>query len=466
MTTTAIHPSSTRDSRSVLDRAVAARSARRRAEVAELTAALDWAHAHPAASAGEAASWTESPTALWGERTISLAGASAPLVAEFAPVEYAGAVGISHEAANALIGDALDLAHRLPRLWALVHELRVPASLARLAAQESRDLDIDAAAHADRLLAWQPTRLNPHRIGVLVHEARLYADPDRAHADHDSALASRRVDVQHDAGAPGTSQVHMTLDTADAEALDDTVSAMAATLGALGDPEDLDVRRARSVGILADPQQALDLLAGVDRDTGVLDEEETGAHAEDAAFTPPSPFRRPTAPDNRSRTTLVLHVTAADLLDPLRPGQGGVATSRLGPLLLERLARWLIGAQVTVRPVLDASLITPIDQHDPPSAMAEAVRLRDETCVFPHCNRPSTSCDLDHLEPYVPPDEGGPPGQTSLDNLAPLCRRHHRAKTHADFGYRRLKDGTYRWTLPGGAIVQTDPPHRRPQPPR
>ncbi|QIK76231.1 HNH endonuclease signature motif containing protein [Nocardioides piscis] len=465
MTSTATHPSSTRNSRSVLDRAVAARSARRRAEAAELTAALDWAHAHPAVSTGHAASWTGSPTALWGERTISLAGVGAPLVAEFAPVEYAGAVGISHEAANALIGDALDLAHRLPRLWALVHELRVPASLARLAAQESRDLDVDAAAHADRLLAWQPTRLNPHRIGVLVQEARLYADPDRAHADHDSALASRRVDVQHDAGAPSTSQVHMTLDTADAEAFDDTVSAMAATLGALGDPQDLDVRRARSVGILADPQRALDLLAVVDRETGALDDGETSPAAEDAGFTPSSPYRR--APAHASGSpSLVLHVTASDLLDPLRPGQGGVATSRLGPVLLERLARWLVGAHVTVRPVLDASLIAPVDRHDPPSAMAEAARLRDETCVFPHCNRPSIACDLDHIEPYVPPDEGGPPGQTSLEALAPLCRRHHRAKTHADFSYRRLRDGSYRWTLPGGFIVQTDPPHRRPQPPR
>ena len=118
--------------------------------------------------------------------------------------------------------------------------------------------------HADRLLAWQPRRLNPHRIGTLVHEARLYADPDRAIADHDRALATRRVEVHHEEGAPGTSAVFMTLDTADAVAFDHTVSTMAATMRSLGHEGELGVRRAHAVGVLADPQAALDLLAAAD----------------------------------------------------------------------------------------------------------------------------------------------------------------------------------------------------------
>jgi hypothetical protein len=65
-----------------------------------------------------------------------------------------------------LLGDVLDLAHRLPRLWALVRSLAVPVRLGREAARASRDLDLVAAGHADRLLVWQPRRLNPHRMGV------------------------------------------------------------------------------------------------------------------------------------------------------------------------------------------------------------------------------------------------------------------------------------------------------------
>jgi hypothetical protein len=91
------------------------------------------------------------------------------------------------------------------------------------------------------------------------------------------------------------------------------------------------------------------------------------------------------------------------------------------------------------------------------------VRWRDRTCVYPGCNRPAEACDLDHIEEYVPLDEGGPPGQTGPGNLAPLCRRHHRAKTFGAFTYRRLPDGSYEWTLPTGTVITTDPPTARPR---
>jgi hypothetical protein len=82
--------------------------------------------------------------------------------------------------------------------------------------------------------------------------------------------------------------------------------------------------------------------------------------------------------------------------------------------------------------------------------MADLVRLRDPVCVFPGCRRTSRACDLDHIDLYTPLDHGGPPGQTHPDNLAPLCRHHHRAKTHSRWHYRHLPDGSYRWTSPTG----------------
>ena len=357
MTTTATERR-TRDPRAVLGRAVDAMAARRRAEVAVLEAALEWAHQHLAAEDASGASWSP-PGVLWGERAVPLAGPGAPRVREFAPAELAAALDITHEAALALIGDALDLAHRLPRLWGLVRDLKVPVHLGRWAAQESRDLDPVAADHADRLLVWQPRRLNPHRVGVLVHEARLYADPDRAVADHDAALGTRRVDVHHELGAPGTSQVFMTLDTGDAVGFDRTVSTMAATMGALGHPASLDVRRAHAVGVLADPQRALDLLAvdPADPDRPDPDTDPAVCVAEDAMYAPATPFsgrgKGAGSGAGGREATVVFHVTDRDLLlDPHAPGRGGVARSaRLGPVLLTQLARWLAGADnVTVRP--------------------------------------------------------------------------------------------------------------------
>ncbi|WP_255893019.1 HNH endonuclease signature motif containing protein [Nocardioides astragali] len=475
----------------VLDRARAAMTARRRAEVEVLEAALAWAHAHVPAGEDDAAGWRSdiihmpgSAAALFGERATPIAGEGTPAVAEFAVMELAAVLDISHEATLSLVGDVLDLAHRLPRTWALVKGLRVPVHLGREAARQSRDLDVVAAAHADRLLSWRPRRLNPHRVGVLVHEARLYADPDRAIADHDQALASRRVEVHHEEGAPGSSEVFMTLDTADAAAFDSTVSTMAATMRALGHPGDLGVRRAHAVGVLADPQQALDLLAAADLadPDRPLDPDHDPAVcvAEDAAYATPTPFRGWSGGCGRDGGTaggeavVVFHVTDRDLLDTDTDPDGsgllrrdGVARSpKLGPVLTARLHSWLLTAgTVTIKPVLDIHAMPAVDQHDPPARMAEAVRLRDETCVYPRCGRGAEVCDLDHVDEYIPMDQGGPPGQTHPDNLAPLCRRHHRAKTFGRFAYRRLADGSYEWTLPTGTQVTTDPHTARPAPP-
>ena len=89
--------------------------------------------------------------------------------------------------------------------------------------------------------------------------------------------------------------------------------------------------------------------------------------------------------------------------------------------------------------------------------MRETVILRDRHCVFPGCPIDARSCDLDHIEPYASPDDGGPPGQTSPANLACLCRRHHRLKTFTAWNYRRLPDGDYHWTNPHGQTFRVNP---------
>ena len=290
------------------------------------------------------------------------------------------------------MADALDLAFRLPRTWRLVRAGRVALWLARAAAQEARDLNADAAGHADRLLEWQAGRLNPTRVRRLVDEAQLYLDPDRAAEDERHARERRGVEVRHDSGAPGTSQVVMTLDTADASAFDDTVGHIARELGDLGDGDALAVRRARAVGVLADPQRALRFTTG----TATLDD-----------------GYGPVREDARS-AVLYLHLDASDLragaLTGLSGGAGGagwgggvVRSETLGPMLTEQLHAWLLGSKVVVRPVLDLRRQHPVrdavDAHDPPEWMAELVRLRDPWCVHPGCGRESRSCDLDQSRP-------------------------------------------------------------------
>ncbi|MFP5379789.1 MAG: hypothetical protein ACLGHP_08600, partial [Vicinamibacteria bacterium] len=74
-------------------------------------------------------------TAAGGEHEEPIAGDGTPLVAEFCCAELGTVLGISPVAAKKLIGHALELRHRLPRLWGQVHAGRVPAWRARAVAE-------------------------------------------------------------------------------------------------------------------------------------------------------------------------------------------------------------------------------------------------------------------------------------------------------------------------------------------
>ncbi len=96
------------------------------------------------------------------------------------PASLAAALGITVDAARLLLADALELVYRLPRLWALVVAGVVPVWRARQIARETHDLGPDAVAYADRLICAVPDKIRLVDAAKLVHEARLYFDPDRA----------------------------------------------------------------------------------------------------------------------------------------------------------------------------------------------------------------------------------------------------------------------------------------------
>ena len=75
------------------------------------------------------------------------------------------------------------------------------------------------------------------------------------------------------------------------------------------------------------------------------------------------------------------------------------------------------------------------------------VERPNKTCVHPHCTRPARRCDCDHVKAF---DAGGV--TCPKCNLAPLCRHHHRLKTHADWRYWKLAPDTYLWVDPHGLM--------------
>lgn len=83
--------------------------------------------------------------------------------------------------------------------------------------------------------------------------------------------------------------------------------------------------------------------------------------------------------------------------------------------------------------------------------LAGYLRVRDGRCRFPGCARRADRTDLDHTVAWA---HGG---ATSHDNLASLCRAHHRLKHESGWRVVHEPGGVMRWTSPAGHTLRTRP---------
>ena len=171
---------------------------RRGADAAEarlLRVAAHWADLHavlPDDTRGGDAAGHRSGMVIGGtERLVPLAGPGAPAVAEFAPAELGAALGMSTHAAGVLVGNALELRHRLPRLWARVMAGQLPAWRAGKVAEHTKTLSAPAAAFVDGQLAPVAHRIGLARVLALVEAAMKRFDPEAAHAQEQRAAQTR-----------------------------------------------------------------------------------------------------------------------------------------------------------------------------------------------------------------------------------------------------------------------------------
>jgi hypothetical protein len=387
------------------DSEVQARQADRR----KLRLARHWAERHIVTDVLEAAHWSDADLRDLEE---TIGGEGTPLIAAKAVEPFAVALGVSSRTAMQLLSDSLDLPYRLPRIDAGVDDLRIAPWRARRIANLTHGLSKEAAAYVDAKLAPVADSCGVVRIERLVTQAIAKFDTVEQAEDEDEAQAAWGIRLDNYTGPiwAGTSRLEIIGDTPTLTRFYDLACATAHKQLDPSQPAEcqppLEHRKVAAVGVIAD-----------------------GAGA-------------------TSVTKTYLHFdvdSLSDLPDPLaKVGQ----VEKLGPLSVRTLQHWLGTSRFTLQPVLDLRRTDAVDQHDPPAWMRELVILRDRTCAFAGCDKPARDCDIDHIEAYVEMDDGGPPGQTRPDNLACLCRRHHRAKTHFGWTYVRNQDGTYTWTSP------------------
>jgi hypothetical protein len=75
-------------------------------------------------------------------------------------------------------------------------------------------------------------------------------------------------------------------------------------------------------------------------------------------------------------------------------------------------------------------------------------------CAIPDCPVRFDQCKIHHVVWWR---HGG---RTDLDNLLPVCFRHHRAIHHEDWTVELAPDRTLLVTLPDGRVMTTGPPRR------
>jgi hypothetical protein len=383
----------------------ASRAAADREEARILALAVDWAAMHS----------TDGLDPRAFERPAGLAGPGAPEVGEFCVAELAAALRISTESGRSLLAEAVELAHRLPRTWARVQTGDLAPWRARRVAGSTICLPSEGAAYVDRHVAPFAHRVGIAQLDRLVEEALVRFDPDKAEKRRLAAADHRHVTVYTDqVGYDGTVHVQGDLDLADALDLDAALTDGAARLADLGCTESLDVRRAHALGELA---------RGTD----------------------------PTLPLPGREVVLHVHVTPDALTDT---GQSaGPHLARIGNTRsfvdADQVRTWCgaPGTTVTVRPVLDLAEHLSSTAYETPDRLVEQSAHVDGSCVFPWCTRPARTADCDHVIPHAHVGAGG---STCSCNIARLCRRHHRLKTHSAWSYAVIERGSYLWTSPHG----------------
>ncbi|MDO9455539.1 HNH endonuclease, partial [Nocardioides sp.] len=283
-----------------------------RVQVAKLNAVLDWALANIAGDteAAELHDWNDQPP-------LQLAGAGAPVVAEYAALDLALSLGMSTDGGLAYLGKALELRHRLPRLHARVVRLEVQVWKAFRVAEQTIALPPDGATAVDQALAPFLHTCSFAQIDRAVDAARDEHDPAEAERRRQAAAEGRHADVYLDAASTaGTVEVSATLDLADAVDLEAALKSGAQALADLGSTETLDVRRSQALGEMGRQQLALDLDC---------------------------------APGSGRGVTLYVH------LDTEGPDVPGLVDNTWSPVLVEQVRQWCeqAGTKVTVKPVID-----------------------------------------------------------------------------------------------------------------
>jgi hypothetical protein len=336
--------------------------------------------------------------------------------------EIGCALGLPGAAAQNLLKNAERLCRQLPATFTALAEGRIGSGQATAITEASYELPDEILADYEARVLRHAHRQSTVQLRRSAKRAALQLDPATAERKH-----QRSVDDRHIRLAPadhGTSWLMALLPAAQAQLLYDRVDGVA-RLAPADDARTVDQLRADAL--------VNAVLAGTDGDL------------------PTHQGHRPAINVTVALSTLVGQDEEPGWLD----GYGPITAGYARQLAHDPSGTW---RRLVTDPISGQLLDYGTTRYRPPRHLSDHVLGRDGECTFPFCTHRARRSDLDHIVAY-------PRGSTSANNLHPLHRRHHNAKTEAGWRVRRdASTGSTRWISPAGRHYRTAPPERWPMP--
>ncbi len=352
--------------------------------------------------------------------------------------ELAPALRSSPSSAHGRVAHARTL-FSLPALRGAVTDGRILDWHARLLLSDLRNVSSEVRdAVIARLLAelgdrrrrgfaeWTFTEL---RRRARIITSRLDRDfTQRRNACH----TGRRVRVRYHGDGASTVAADLPDDTA--ARVFHRISALAQGLDNPGDPRTMDQKRA---------DVFLDLILGQDYRGEIIPPVGAPADPGRRGGPPPTPGEPTVAPAGDIAIVIDLETLVGLSEEPaLIPGVGPIPATVARSLAADRTWRaWVTRTRRSTTEVVATSPGT----YRPPAALARLLRAREPHCRMPGCR--SMVTDLAHIVPF-------PRGATTAENLQPLCRRHHRMKTHTRWRVQSDEEDSWIWTSPNGVTFR------------
>ena len=190
-----------------------------------------------------------------------------PEISEFAAVELGMLLETTTGSAEVLLRDALDLRHRLPKVWDAVMTGRVEDWRARKVVAAVRSLTLEQARQVDVEVLDAVLGLPLGRALDVVHGRVIAADPEKHRARCEAEEQRRYVSTGRRSNPHGLRTLIAQTLSGDVARLEAMVAHLASLLADAGDTDPVDTRRAKALGLLANPALACVLLADAATET-------------------------------------------------------------------------------------------------------------------------------------------------------------------------------------------------------